>query len=81
MKRPQRPYRLLRASVGTIVILAFTGIWVWKWFQGDQLSSLWTLTMIAIIFASGMAVFGKETFTSGVEEAQKVTKDSEEPEE
>jgi len=68
--RPQRPYRALRAFVGTVIILTVVGLWAHARLTGEQLGALWEVVMLALIAAAAIAVFGRRTFESAVETSQ-----------
>jgi len=72
MQRPQRPYRALRAFVGTVVLLVTFGLWAHSQLSGQGLGTLWDVVALAIVIAAGYAVFGKRTFGAALEEAQDV---------
>jgi len=73
--RPQRPYRALRAGVGTVVILSVVGLWVHGQLTGRPLGTLWDVVALAIVIAAGIAVFGRQTFTTALDEAEQVSGD------
>ena len=70
--KPQRPYRALRAFVGTVVLLVTFGLWAYAQLSGQGLGTLWDVVALAIVIAAGYAVFGKRTFGAALEEAQDV---------
>lgn len=72
MARVQRPYRALRAVVGTGVIALVVALWAHAQLTGDPLGTLWDVVLLALLIASGIAVFGRRTMTTALEEAQDV---------
>jgi hypothetical protein len=72
MKTPTRPYRALRAGVGTVVITVVLGLWTYGKYTGEPLGAMWDVVVIALLIASGIAVFGRKTMTAGLDEAQDV---------
>lgn len=69
---PTRPYRALRAGVGTIVIGAFVGLWIRGYLVADPLGTLWDVVMLVLLFAGAIAVFGRRTMQTAVDEAQEI---------
>jgi len=72
MRTPQRPYRALRALVGTAVITTVTAMWAYGQLYGQPLGTLWEVVILAIVIASGIAVFGRRTFGTALDEAEQV---------
>ena len=70
--RPQRPYRALRAAVGTIVVLAVVGLWAHAQFTGESLDMMWQLAALVIVLAGTLAVFGKGTFDAATSAAKEI---------
>jgi hypothetical protein len=70
---PTRPYRALRAVVGAVVIATTVGLWAHGKVVGSELGTLWDVVVIALLIASGIAVFGRDTMTTGLEEAKDVS--------
>lgn len=70
--RPEQPYRFLRSLVGTAVIFAVVGLWIHARLYGSPLGTLWEVVMLLLVVASGYAVFGRETMTHAVEDAQEI---------
>jgi uncharacterized protein (DUF58 family) len=75
MNAPQRPYRALRAGVGTVLIGVVIALWAHGQLTGQPLGTLWDVVILALLIASGMAVFGRRTFGAALEEAEKVSGD------
>ncbi|OYR53593.1 hypothetical protein DJ73_07225 [Halorubrum sp. Ea1] len=73
MSSPTRPYRALRAGVGTLVILVVLGLWVRGQIVGDPLGTLWDVVVLALLLASGYAVYGPRTMSNAVEDAQELS--------
>ena len=67
---PTRPYRALRALVGTGIIAAIVGLWVHARLAGEPLGTLWEVVMLALVIAAGYAVFGHRTMAQAVEDAR-----------
>ncbi|GGK74628.1 hypothetical protein [Haloarcula sebkhae] len=72
MQRPQRPYRALRATVGTAVIATVTALWAHGQLTDNPLGTLWEVVILAIVIAAGFAVFGRRTFGAALDEAEQV---------
>lgn len=70
--RPQQPYRALRAVVGTAIIVTVVALWVWGHVQGQRLGTLWDVVLLALLIASGIAVFGRRTFVDALDEAEQI---------
>ena len=68
--RPTRPYRALRATVGTAVIASVVAVWLHARLTGEPLGTLWEVVMLALVLAAGYAVFGPRTMTAAVEDAR-----------
>ncbi|OYR54330.1 hypothetical protein [Halorubrum halodurans] len=73
MRSPTRPYRALRAGVGTVVIATVLALWVRGQIVGDPLGTLWDVVVLALLLASGYAVYGRRTMTTAVEDAQELS--------
>ncbi|WP_277540214.1 hypothetical protein [Haloarcula laminariae] len=71
--RPQRPYRALRAGAGAVVLATVVGVWVHSYVTGKQPGTLLQVVYIALVIASGFAVFGRDTFGAALDEADQVT--------
>ncbi|MDS0258580.1 hypothetical protein NDI56_04035 [Haloarcula sp. S1CR25-12] len=69
---PQRPYRALRAGAGAVVLATVVGVWVHSYVTGQQPGTLLQVVYIALVIASGFAVFGRDTFGAALDEAQDV---------
>jgi uncharacterized membrane protein len=74
---PTRPYRLLRALVGTGIIAAVVGLWIHARLIGEPLGTLWEVVMLALVIAAGYAVFGHRTMTQAVEDARDLSGEGE----
>jgi len=70
--KPQRPYRALRAAVGTVAILALLGIWVHSMYAGQPLDTLWQLAVLIVILGGAVADYGKDTFDQAAQAAKDV---------
>lgn len=73
LQRPEQPYRLLRAIVGTVVISAVVGLWIHARLTGSGLGTLWEVVMLALVIAAGYAVFGPDTMSSAVDDAKSLS--------
>jgi inosine-uridine nucleoside N-ribohydrolase len=71
--KPTRPYRALRAVVATAVISLILGLWGHGHLTGDPLGAMWDVVAIALLIASGYAIFGRRTMDAAVETAQDVS--------
>lgn len=69
---PTRPYRALRAGVGALVVTAVIALWAYGQVVGDPLGTLWDVVVLAIVLASAYSVYGYETMSAAVDEAQDV---------
>lgn len=70
--RPQRPYRALRATIGSIAVLTLLGVWVYSRYSGQSLDTLWEVAVLVVIFAGAVAVFGSDTFDDAAETAKDI---------
>ncbi|MBX0350495.1 hypothetical protein [Haloarcula pellucida] len=70
--KPPKPPSLGEA-VGTIVIVGVLLVWGRAQILGQSLDMLWQVAMLAILLASGYAVFGQRAMQSAVEDAQEIT--------
>jgi hypothetical protein len=61
----------VRIAVGGLILLSFVGLFGFKLFEGQRVDTLWQIVLVAIVFASGYAVFGEE-FGKGIEQAKEV---------
>lgn len=76
--RPTQPYRALRAFVGTVVIATVVGVWLHaRLINGARLGTLWQVVILALVIASGYAVFGPRTMTRAVEDARDLSGEGE----
>ena len=71
--RPTRPYRALRATVGTVAIGLVLGLWAHARLTGGSLSTLWEVVVLAIVIAGGYSVFGRRTMSAAMDHAQELT--------
>lgn len=71
--RPTRPYRALRATVGTVAIGLVLGLWAQARLTGGSLSTLWEVVVLAIVIAGGYSVFGRRTMSAAMDDAQQLT--------
>jgi hypothetical protein len=78
MNRPTRPYRALRAGVGTVAVVLVLALWAHSQLTGDPLSTLWEVVVLAIVIAGGYAVFGQRTMSAAMDDAQDLTNGSSE---
>jgi len=53
-------------------VLGTLAIWAHGQLTGQPLGTLWDVVVLAIVIAGGIAVFGKDTFGSAIDEAQDV---------
>lgn len=70
--RPEQPYRLLRATVGTALIAVVVGLWAHGQLTGAPMDMLWDVVVLALLVASGYSVFGRRTMDAAVETAQEL---------
>ena len=70
---PTRPYRTLRALVGTGAVVLVLALWAHGQLTGDPLSTLWEVVVLAIVIAGGYAVFGESTMSAAMDDAQDLT--------
>jgi len=70
---PTRPYRTLRALVGTGAVALVLALWAYGQLTGDPLSTLWEVVVLAIVIAGGYAVFGESTMSAAMDDAQNLT--------
>lgn len=70
---PTRPYRTLRALVGTGAVALVLALWAHGQLTGDPLSTLWEVVVLAIVIAGGYAVFGESTMSAAMDDAQDLT--------
>ncbi|WP_434531031.1 hypothetical protein ACODNH_05310 [Haloarcula sp. NS06] len=73
--RPQQPYRALRSGIGALIIVFVVGLWGHGQLTGQPMGTLWHIVMLAIVIAAGIAVFGRRTFTTALDEAEQVKGD------
>ncbi len=76
--KPTQPYRAWRAIVGTAVIVTVLGLWTHAHLAGQPLDMLWDVVVLALVIASGYAVFGRRTMQSAVQDAQEIAGDGSE---
>lgn len=69
--------KVLRVAIGGIIILGFIGLFGFKLYEGRRVDTLWQIVLLAIVFASGYAVFGEE-FGRGIEQAKEVAAEGDE---
>jgi len=69
---PTRPYRALRALLGTAVIATIVGLWAHAQLTGGRMGTLWEVVMLALVLASAIAVFGRRTVEAAVEASQQL---------
>ena len=62
----------LRTWIGTGVITAFTGLWMYLEVYATGMGTLWELVMLAIVVASGYAVFGEAIMSASIDDAQTI---------
>jgi len=74
--RPTRPYRALRATVATGIIASVLALWAHGQLTGAPMDMLWDVVVLVLLVASGYAIFGRRTMSRAVEDAQKLTDDS-----
>ena len=72
IQTPTQPYRALRAVVATAVIAVVLGLWARGQLVGEPLDMLWDVVVLALLVASGYAVFGRKTMGQAVEDAQSI---------
>jgi len=72
MKVPTQPYRALRAVVATAVIAVVLGLWARGQLAGEPLDMLWDVVVLALLVASGYAIYGRQTMGQAVEDAQSI---------
>jgi len=73
---PTRPYRALRSAVGAVVLVSVITLWAHGQLTGDPLGTTWDIVVVALVLASGYAVYGDETMSAAVDEAQELTESS-----
>ncbi|UIP00338.1 hypothetical protein Hbl1158_02915 [Halobaculum sp. CBA1158] len=73
---PKRPYRALRSGVGALVVATIIALWAHGHLTGDPLGTTWDIVVVALVLASGYAVFGRATMSAAVDEAQQLTEGS-----
>ena len=73
--KPTRPYRALRAVVGTAIIAVVLGLWAHGQLTDAPMDMLWDVVVLALLIASGYSVFGRRTMDRAVETAQEVAGD------
>lgn len=70
----ERPYRALRAAVGTIILLGITGLWAASKLEiVPPLGAMWDVVVLGIVIAGGYAVYGEATMTAAMDDAQEFT--------
>ena len=62
----------LRTAIGTAVITAFVSLWIYLEVYASGMGTLWELVMLAIVVASGYAVFGEAIMGSAIDDAQSI---------
>ena len=73
--KPTQPYRAWRAIVGSVVIATVIGLWAHAHLTGTGPDMLWDVVVLALVIASGYAVFGRRTMQSAVQDAQDIASD------
>lgn len=68
--KPTRPYRAHRAIVATGVIAVVLGLWAHGQLAGESMDMLWDVVVLALLVASGYAVFGQDTMGQAIDDAQ-----------
>lgn len=68
--KPNKPYRLLRALVGTASIVAFGYIWVQAKMAGEALGTMWNIVALFLLVAAAYAVYGAVTVQRAVEDTK-----------
>lgn len=81
--RPERPYRLLRAIAGTVILFAYVGMWAYMQYidKAMQFAGLTGMLTAVLVAAAAIAVFGEGTLFSAVDavkEAKSAVEDGEE---
>lgn len=70
----ERPYRALRAIVGTTILLGITGLWAaGKLGVTPPLGAMWDVVVLGIVIAGGHAVYGESTMSAAMDDAQEFT--------
>lgn len=75
--KPNRPYRALRAAVGTIAVLSVLALWAHAQLADEPLDMLWQLAVLIIVCAGAISVFGRRTFETAADTAKEISGDEE----
>ena len=78
IQTPTQPYRALRAVVATAVIAVVLGLWARGQLVGEPLDMLWDVVVLALLVASGYAIYGEKTMGQAVDDAQSIADGSSE---
>lgn len=78
--RPTRPYRAHRAIVATGVIAIVLGLWAHGHWTGSPMDMLWDVVVLALLIASGYAIFGKRTMGQAIADARELAGEADDSE-